>query len=833
MLKKLIKWPHFYYVLFIVILALLLSGPLLNLNNSKRNGDWRNSDTPGYHFLKQYVIEDKSWPLWDHMTFSGRPLFSFGLPLQYPVAIILSLFLHPYATLNLMMILHLLLAGLGMYFLAYEILKCQKSKISEHTKKSKIFCAPETQSVSKDAQKPLEQSTSSNTLQVSDWRFSTNKKSALISSVIYSLCPYLLISSLNHPFWVYGLSYIPLELFLAIKSFKSKLHFIRYSVILGLVFALHFLSGGILQWYYAVGFVSFYLFFKIFGKNWQSRLIKSSLILIIFLALTFSLSAVRFLPGNEWTSFTNRGVGLPMEEIMRVGHLEWNNFIDTFVYSLHHDSKAGRSRCGQIGLVGLGLMVFGIYSYFKNKDYKIRKKDMMLFLIITMVLVSIFASGIFLKYIYNFPGIKSQRGLDRSLIIYVVCAALMAGFGMNYLFEKLKTKNYSLKKMNVIFLIVIVLVAGNLLFIDQESLSNFRSGFEHYSITENNPVFLKIAEDKDIFRFHVIEVAGVDWNNFLGSSIPLNLESIYGMYGPLWDSRYFHTFLASTFRSPAKLWGMLNVKYIISANEINNTDYEFVERFDDVPLDTISKKKYNNTAYLYKNKKFLPRAFISPTPILIVGQEDNVKQLMYGLLINPNFDPSKTIIVQGKETIDSYGINELRRYDAVFLTQGSITQNSQFILESYKNKGGAIFPDVLDGKNMLSNEEIDELFLKLNKVNKTMKKIKIISYYDKTPNFMRISLDNKENSFLFVSEKYTLYPGWTAKIDGKETEILLSNGVLSAVYIPIDSEYITFKYYPRSFRKGLIITILSSIIILFYFGYKTIKYLKKKKQIIS
>ena len=37
---------------------------------------------------------------------------------------------------------------------------------------------------------------------------------------------------MNHPFWVYGLSYIPLELFLAIKAFKSK-KFVLYSVLLG------------------------------------------------------------------------------------------------------------------------------------------------------------------------------------------------------------------------------------------------------------------------------------------------------------------------------------------------------------------------------------------------------------------------------------------------------------------------------------------------------------------------------------------------------------------------------------------------------------------------
>jgi hypothetical protein len=779
MLNKIIKLDHFYYICFIVLIVFLLSGPILNLNNSRRNGDWRNSDTPGYHFLKQYIIEDKSWPLWDHMTFSGRPLFGFGMPLLYPPTILLSLFFNPYITLNLMMIIHLILSGIGMYFLSYEILK--------------------------------------------------NKKSSLISSLIYLLSPYLVISSLSHPFWVYGLSFIPLELFLAIRAFKRK-NFIFYSVLLGITGGLHFLSSGILQWYYAMGFILFYLFFKIFRKNWKTRLIKSFFISIIFISLTSSLIAVRFLPGNEWTSFTNRGEGLPIEEIKRVGHVETGDLIDTFILTVNPESKSGRNKYGQIGLFGFLIMSFGIYYYLKNRDYKSKDKDIIIFLLLTMFFVYLFASGIFLEYIYNFPGIKTQRGLDRSLIIYVVCASLIVGLGAKYLFQILEKKKYSTKKIKTVFLILSLLIIGNLLFISKDAISSFYGSFEHYSITESNPILLRISNDNDIFRFHVNEVVGIDWNNFLGASIPLQVESIYGTYGGGWDSRYFNTFLASTFRDPPKLWGMLNVKYIISSGELNNTDYKFIEKFDDIPLDTISNKNYNNTAYLYKNKKFLPRAFFVPISVLVVGQEDYANQLMYAVLVNPYFDPDKIAIIQGKGTIDLYSSTELGKYDAVLLTKGSLTQNSEHILKSYKQKGGIIIPDVLEGENTLSDENINDLFSALYKENKTLKEVEIISYYDKTPNFMKVRLNNNESGFLSISEKYTLYPGWNAKIDNKEAEILLSNGVLSAVYIPKDSEYITFKYYPKSFRSGLMITSCALILVFIYFGYIIYKRIKNVKQ---
>ena len=777
LIKKIINWEHFYYILFLIVLVSLIGAPLFDLNNSKRTGDWRNGDTPGYEFIKQIIIENHSWPLWDHFTFSGRPMFGFGMPLLYLPALFLSLFFSPSGVLNLMLILHMLLGAIGMYFLAYELLK--------------------------------------------------DKRSSLISSAIYAFSPYLM-ASLRHPFWVYGISFIPIELFIAIKAFKSK-KFIDYSILLGIIGALHFLSSGVLQWYYAVLFVLSYLVFKIFGNNWKAKAIKSLIIIFIFALTMFPLIAIRFIPGNEFTELTNRGTGLPIEEILRVGHLELNGVIDTFVYPIDPTSKAGGHAYGQIGLVGLILMVFGLYYYFKNKYYKTREKDIIIFMILVMIGISIFSTGIFLQYIYNLPGISAQRGLDRSLIIFVLCGALLAGFGLNFLFEKLSQKNYSQKKITKTFLFILAGVLISLFIVNLPKLQLQLSEFEDYSITAQNPIFLKIAEDKDIFRFHVIEVVGIDWNDFLGSSVPNKLESVYGTYGGGWEYEYFNKFLSATFMSPAKLWGMLNVKYLISSQETNNTDYELVQKFDNIPEGAISGDSYNQTAYLYRNNMFLPRAFVATNSILVIGQKDYANNLMYATIINDNFDPSKDIILLGKETINKYGISELGKYDAILLTQGSIDQNSGFLLNKYKENGGIIVPDVIEGKNSIGDQDISDLFVKINNKPTINSTEQITSYYDKTPSFMKINVENQQDSFLFLSEKYTLFPGWTAKVDGKETEIFTSNGVLSAIFLPKGSEEVTFRYYPNSFRNGLIITSLAIIIIITYFVYPWVAKKVKKK----
>jgi len=341
---------------------------------------------------------------------------------------------------------------------------------------------------------------------------------------------------------------------------------------------------------------------------------------------------------------------------------------------------------------------------------------------------------------------------------------------------------------------------------------------------------LKMASDEDIFRFHVIEVKGIDWNNFLGPSIPLDLESVYGTYGGGWDYRYFNQFLGATFSSPAKLWGMLNVKYVVSSQEINDSYYELVEYFDSISEGTISDNSYTHEAYLYENKLVLPRASLIDSSALVIGQKEYANQLMYGLITSDKFNPSKLMILQGDERVNDYKISELMKYDVLFLTQGSIDQNSMSLLEKYKSEGGIILPDVTDGKDSLNAEEFNVAFDNINTISSEFIPVEVLSYYDETPNYMKIQVDNVEDAFLSVSEKYTLYPGWTAKVDGKETEILLANGVLSAVYLPAGAREVEFKYYPNSFKKGLIITLIGWILLLIYFGWPWVSKLKKFKK---
>ena len=89
------------------------------------------------------------------------------------------------------------------------------------------------------------------------------------------------------------------------------------------------------------------------------------------------------------------------------------------------------------------------------------------------------------------------------------------------------------------------------------------------------------------------------------------------------------------------------------------------------------------------------------------------------------------------------------------------------------------------------------------------------SYYDTTPNAMTISVESSGNH-LFISDKFTLYPGWTAYVGDEETEIHLTNGVLSSVYVPEGSHTVHFEYAPQSFKKGKFITFSMLFLLIIY-----------------
>ena len=84
-----------------------------------------------------------------------------------------------------------------------------------------------------------------------------------------------------------------------------------------------------------------------------------------------------------------------------------------------------------------------------------------------------------------------------------------------------------------------------------------------------------------------------------------------------------------------------------------------------------------------------------------------------------------------------------------------------------------------------------------------------------SPNRLVIELDGKSAGLLVVTDPW--YPGWRCWVDGQETKIWKADYAFRGVMVPAGSKEVVFKFEPRSYRRGRIIS-LGAMVGLVLFG---------------
>ena len=96
------------------------------------------------------------------------------------------------------------------------------------------------------------------------------------------------------------------------------------------------------------------------------------------------------------------------------------------------------------------------------------------------------------------------------------------------------------------------------------------------------------------------------------------------------------------------------------------------------------------------------------------------------------------------------------------------------------------------------------------------------------PGILEIMVTTVQSRWLLLLDSY--YPGWTASIDNKSSQIVLANGAFRAVSLPPGSHKIQFEYQPSSIRNGAIVSggALSVVIGLWLSGRVMMRSCKRK-----
>lgn len=101
-------------------------------------------------------------------------------------------------------------------------------------------------------------------------------------------------------------------------------------------------------------------------------------------------------------------------------------------------------------------------------------------------------------------------------------------------------------------------------------------------------------------------------------------------------------------------------------------------------------------------------------------------------------------------------------------------------------------------------------------------KVDVISY---RPQEVLVKTKSDQPKLLFLSDNY--YPGWKAKVDGEEVEILRADYTFRAVPLLSGKHTIKFYYDPLSFKVGAVISLVSLMALLWLINPK-FRYVKLK-----
>ena len=611
---------------------------------------------------------------------------------------------------------------------------------------------------------------------------------ALIYILNWSLLNEIIVGHMNVLNIYTWLPFIMLFTFLALSS----TNWLAYSILAGIAFSFLIFGGSPQETLFVAFLFAFVLLIHSIGKNFFKRLAKSFFVgLIIFLVFLGS-STIKILPTLEMLKVTSiREAGISFENLVGDGIFKLNNFVKVFA--------------SIFGLVGIILLPFAFFS--------LKKKKNLMFVILLILSILMLSKSPLIYLIWKYvPFVNKIRGIFKVMFLFTFPASVLLGIGASNLLEicqnkfKISNKNY----LNAIYVFILAAVIINLAFFAPKQMP-----FDNINLQlEKNQIMQYMSKDNDIFRFKVYETNGIDWGTDF-YSIPLNLQDIYG-YDNIWLFKYMPIFLSAANSQPAKMFGMLNMKYMTAMQPLNISGFSLIKKFEECGFHKngfdICQPKKSDGPYLYKNELFLPRAYFVDNSILVLGA-DNADNIVFFIMLNNNFYPSNTVLIS-EDNLNNIDTDILKKFNAVILTQNP-AQEDYSKLRVYVNNGGKLLPNIFAGENRFSEEKLNEALLSFNFSYSNVKKLDI--KYD-TYDSAKMKLQSK-GKFLFLSEQYSMYPGWKAKLNGNEIKIFRANNVLTAVYAN-ETGSLIFEYKPNSFKYGALISSITSLLILIFLSIK-------------
>jgi hypothetical protein len=709
---------------------------------------------PRYVAMAEALQRDHVLPMWQNLVYGGSPFHANPEhPTLYPPVVLLAAFCSPLWTINLTILLHLSLCGVGMYLLCLRLWRRVGGAEQAGVAAAGAFVAAVCFALNLTTR--------------------TDHLNLVAYGAAHALFPFVLLAADGVLFGERPRrSAAWLALALSLQVFTGGLYVVPYTTLV------------LVLWFVFLGLCG--------GAERRRRTLTHGVLAAVLTALIVCAKALPYL---EWLPTTNRGGDLSFAEARGIT-FGIDALGATCDWDLVWTRAAWRTAGGWAllpALFALPLLRHGIVR------------------VVFALLALFFAVGLggtAFRVLYEVvPPFDQIRDARRAWVAINALWPLAAGLGTCWLVARVPglARQPRLAALPGLALGLGLIPALMHSYRFEAALTrpeSFRELLTRY------PVWTQAAElAGDEWRAFWLHHHRPDGKNEQFISSALGVETPAGYLGHVWPRRLErHLYLPDGAEMPPRLrhprLGMLSVRWFV-------TNDPAVAPRD--PPDRTVPPSVDGSA-VFDNTFARPRAFLPGAVCGIFGDVDD--EVLYALQDDPRF-PTRTAALVAFDAGDEPSEVELEALDAVVLVErpGATLDRASAHVRSARARGAYVASVSLP----LGEDDAAALGeLVTNIVRHVRQRPSLDLAFERlstcSSRIARAEDGASPGRFVVVSEPWALYRGWRARGEGGDAlPIRRADGVVSAVYLEARTGAFTARYAPWSVTLGLVLGAIGAL----------------------
>jgi hypothetical protein len=541
----------------------------------------------------------------------------------------------------------------------------------------------------------------------------------------------------------------------------------------------------------------------------------------------FGLTAIKLLPGLALMPVTNRAGGLALADAAApIVEFTEPAVLGTLTFGLRELRNARHFFAGTFVLALVGTLA----------GWRGRETRWLLGAGAVLVLAGVaiaHSQTVFGMLWAAVPMFKFQRIPQRALVLTYLGLSVLVALGARQLLQTRWTRGGLARRVGGLLLLGIVVGESIVAIPTLPPTADIRHEIR------SNQLMNHIAAEPGLFRTHAVESTDRNWG-IEHVTVPLGLSNLAG-WDHLWLLEYLgaegtigrdvRPFLTATYqaRHPARFWGMMNVRFVSATHPVDVPGLKLIGEF---PVSPSSQPAKSAGPYLYENEQWMPRAWIVPHAILVLGDRAERLEAVYSLLDHPQFSPKRVAVVHPDDGLDAFSPAGLAQFDAIVLPTRWLNSETGERLKrihgvqplrgptlSYFQRGGRVFWDQPNDVEKVLSELSADAASGADAAESKDSEVPEFEFRGSSRVTLRLS---RQSGYLVLAEKFAHFPGWYEFGSDGLHSLYKANAVATVLPLHEYSERptINLAYYPGGIARGSSITVLSVLltVVLFCFG---------------